>query len=265
MSEHQSEKKSFFEGVHPKTAFWLGIGGGAGVLITIGFFVLLGVLISQWTGGGRGSVVDKLRAADNPTIAKDLRDTFNEPQGLQEIRLAPVTKDDWIKGNRNAKITIVEYSDTECPFCKRHHPTMQRVIEEYKGDVSWVYRHFPLTSLHRKAQKEAEATECAGELGGNDGFWKYIDRLFEITPSNDGLDEQELPKIAEYVGLNRQKFEKCLESGKYSQKVQAQAQSAVEAGGQGTPYNIIVTDDQKIPVSGAVPFEQIKAIIDSLL
>ena len=166
---------------------------------------------------------------------------------------------------KNAEITIVEFSDAECPFCKRFHATMNQVIAEYGDKVKWGYKHAPLDSLHRKARKEAEAFECAGELGGNDGFWKYADRLLEITPSNDGLDPAQLPQIAEYVGLNRSKFEKCLASGKYAAKVQGHLAEATAAGLRGTPYSVLVSGDKTIPISGAQPFEQVKSIIDSVL
>jgi protein-disulfide isomerase len=85
--------------------------------------------------------------------------------------MAPITSADHIRGNPNAPVKIVEYSDMECPFCKRFHPTMQQTVDEYDGKVAWVYRHFPLDSIHSKARSEAIATECAGELGGNDMFW----------------------------------------------------------------------------------------------
>jgi len=101
----------------------------------------------------------------------------------------------------NAPVKIVEFSDTECPFCKRFHTTMQQVVKDSNGQVAWVYRHFPLDQLHSKARKEAEATECAAELGGNEKFWAYLNRLMEVTPANDGLDLAELPVIAAYVGL----------------------------------------------------------------
>src|SRR3989344_8885608 len=115
--------------------------------------------------------------------------TYAPDQSNSEtIEIVPVTEKDHILGNRNAELVIVEYSDTECPFCKVFHNTMKEVISAYGGEVAWVYRHFPIASLHSKASKEAEATECAAELGGNNMFWKYIDRLFEITVSNDSLD-----------------------------------------------------------------------------
>lgn len=99
-----------------------------------------------------------------------------------------VDDSDHLRGDPKASVKVVEFSDLECPFCKRFHLTMQQLMEGYSGKVAWVYRHFPLDSLHPKARKEAEASECAAELGGNDGFWAYIDKLFEITPSNNGLD-----------------------------------------------------------------------------
>lgn len=92
------------------------------------------------------------------------------------IVIPAVNKDtDWILGNKNAPISLVEYSDMECPFCQRFHGTMLQVMDAYKDKVNWVYRHFPLTSLHANAMNLAQAGECVGELGGNDKFWKFLD------------------------------------------------------------------------------------------
>lgn len=189
-------------------------------------------------------------------------------QGDPLENLKPVTDADHIRGNPDAPVKIVEFSDTECPFCKRFHETMKQVMDEYgkAGLVAWVYRHFPLESLHSKSQKEAEALECASELGGNNGFWAYTDRLYEVTPSNDGLDLAELPRIAEFVGLNRAKFETCLSSGKYEKKVQANYEDAVGAGGVGTPFSITVAvDGTKILISGAQPYNAVKDAIEQAL
>ncbi len=99
----------------------------------------------------------------------------------------------------------------------------------------------------------------------NDAFWAYIDRLFEITPTNNGLAASQLPEIADYVGLDVSKFQECLDSGKYANKIQQQIQQAQAAGGRGTPHSIIISGDQKIPIQGAQPIESVKALIDSLL
>lgn len=180
-------------------------------------------------------------------------------------QMMPVTLKDHIRGDINAPVKIVEYSDTECPFCKRFHPTMQQIMDEYgkDGKVAWVYRHFPLDQLHSKARKEAEATECAAELGGNDKFWAYLDRLMEVTPGNNKLDATELPKIAQYIGLDTVKFNECLTSGKYAKKIEEHVQNAQATGGRGTPWSIVVgKDGKKYPLSGAQPISAIKQLID---
>lgn len=182
--------------------------------------------------------------------------------------IAPITAEDHIRGNPEAPVKIVEYSDTECPFCKRFHPTMQQVMEEYGGDgnVAWVYRHFPLDQLHKKARKEAVALECAGDQGGDDAFWKYTDRLYEVTPSNDGLDPSELPKIAGEVGLNVTTFNTCLASGKFDAHIEADAKNATATGGNGTPWSVVIgKDGKKYPLSGAQPYESVKQLIDVAL
>lgn len=190
-----------------------------------------------------------------------------QPQAAQQQTgdlesMTPISSSDHIRGNPNAPVKVVEYSDTECPFCKRFHETMKQVVDS-NSDVAWVYRHFPLDQLHKKARKEAVATECANELGGNDAFWKYLDRLFAITPSNDGLDLAELPKIAQYVGLDVAKFNECLASTRYDQHVEGEVQNAVATGGNGTPWSIVVgKDGKKYPLSGAQPLSAVKQLID---
>lgn len=182
------------------------------------------------------------------------------------INIKPVSGNDHVWGNPKAPVKIIEFSDLECPFCKRFHPTLKKIVEDYKGEVVWIYRHFPLDSLHSKARKEAEATECANELGGNDKFWEYVDRLFEVTPSNNGLDPAELPKIAGYVGLNKTEFESCLSSGKYASHVAEDLKDAVNSGGTGTPYSIVIgKDGKKYSINGALPYEQVKLVVDQAL
>ena len=95
-----------------------------------------------------------------------------------DIVLPTISDTDHVLGKANAKVTIVEFSDFQCPFCSRHHPTMQRIISEYPDDVRWVYKHFPLESIHPRARPAAEASECVADLAGNDAFWQYADKLF---------------------------------------------------------------------------------------
>jgi protein-disulfide isomerase len=182
-------------------------------------------------------------------------------------KMAPVTADDHIRGSLDADVIIVEYSDTECPFCKVFHGTMNQIVSEYDGNqVAWVYRHFPLDQLHQKARHEAVALECAAEQGGNDAFWAYTDRLYEITTSNDGLDEAELPRIAAFAGLDVAAFTSCLSSTRHDARIQADVENAIASGGRGTPWSIIVAKDgTKMPVNGAVPVAQLQQMIEEAL
>ncbi|OGE83974.1 MAG: hypothetical protein A3B23_04050 [Candidatus Colwellbacteria bacterium RIFCSPLOWO2_01_FULL_48_10] len=191
-----------------------------------------------------------------------------EAKGPSPEDAQPVIKSDHIRGDLKAPVQIIEFSDTECPYCKVFHKTMNRIFAEYgeSGRVVWAYRHFPLTNIHPKAPKEAEATECAAELGGNVKFWEYLDRLFEVTPSNNGLDAVELPAISKYVGLDVALFNTCLASGKYKEKVNNMADEAISAGAEGTPYSIVISrDGDRYPISGALPYETVKQIIEKAL
>ena len=187
-------------------------------------------------------------------------------------KVKPVNGEDHILGSLDAPVKVIEFSDFECPFCKRFHLVMKRLMNEYvkSGKVAWVYRHFPLDSLHRKARKEAQAAECANELGGNEAFWTFTDTLFEVTPSNDRLDLAVLPRIAQDIGLDRAKFEACLEGdargGKYAAHIEADVQDATTSGGTGTPYSLVIAPNGKVfTINGAQPYRAVKAVIELAL
>lgn len=182
--------------------------------------------------------------------------------------LRPIDNSDHLRGQANAPIVILEYSDLECPFCKNFNQTMQQIMSEFgpTGQVAWVYRHFPLDQKHPKAREEAEATECVAELGGEEAFWKYHDRIFEITPSNNGLDLARLPELAAEVGVKIDNFNNCLASGRYADRVEADVKNALDSGGTGTPFNVLIDADGKPHyLGGAVPVEDLRALIKSLL
>jgi len=228
--------------------------------IIIGALIVSGAIVysNNLPASGGSSAGQKAAVTDDGNGGQ-------EPSSLAD-KVKPVTGDDHIRGSIDAPIKIIEFSDPECPFCKRFHGTMKQAVDEYGGKVAWVYRHFPLESLHSKAPREAQATECAAELGGNEKFWAYLDRIFEITPSNNGLDDAELPKIAGYVGLNTQAFLSCLNSGRHKGSVDEDLQDALSSGGQGTPYSILIgPDGKKTVINGAQPYSNVKAIIDSAL
>lgn len=182
-------------------------------------------------------------------------------------RVRAVSEDDHIKGSLDAAVTIVEYSDFECPFCKRFHDTMNQVVEKYgdSGEVAWVYRHFPLEQLHPvKARAAAVASECAAEQGGNDAFWAFTDGYFDVTLTNNRTDiETVIPQLAREIGLDEAAFEECRNSGRYDEKIQNDIENAVESGGRGTPWSVVIgADGTTYPLSGAQPISAVEQLID---
>ena len=198
----------------------------------------------------------------SPASAKVIAQNPAQPSNGGDTGPAPtadivVTTSDFLKGGKDAKVTIVEYSDFECPFCGRAFPTVEQVMETYGDDVRLVYRHFPLNSIHPQAQKAAEASECAADQGK---FWDYHDKLFA---NQDGVSAgvTQFKKWAVELGLNAAKFNSCLDSGEKAAAVQEDADSGSAAGVTGTPAFFI----NGVSVVGAQPFSTFKQVIDEQL
>lgn len=225
-------------------------------LIIAGAVVFAGLLIAAGVFFG-----------DQGQNPQDNTENNNQAASAQQINIADVSEEDYIRGNIDATLAIVEYSDPECPFCKRFHSTMQQVRENYSdNEVAWVYRHFPIQQLHSKAPQEAQAMECAGQISGQDAFWQFADILYEETPSNDGLDLDRLPDFAEQAGVDVTAFNECRSGDTHQDLVQAEYQDAVDAGAQGTPYSVIVTQrGDTFALPGAVPFQPMTQIIDTVI
>lgn len=164
--------------------------------------------------------------------------------------------DDAIKGNPDAKITIIEFSDYQCPYCAKAEATLKKIAENYSDKVRFVYRDFPL-DFHDNAQKAAEATECAKEQGR---FWEYHDLLF-AKQDKWSEDSKEFKKYAKDLGLNESQFAQCLDSGKYKEEVKKDLSDGEAVGVSGTPAFFI--NGRKLV--GAQPYEEFKNIIDDEL
>lgn len=185
----------------------------------------------------------------------------------KNVRRVSATRDH-IYGDPNAEISLLEYSDFECPYCKVFHPTAKQVVDAYPGKVNLVYRHYPLAFHNPGAQKEAEATECANELGGNEVFWKYMNAIYERTTSNGkGFPIEKLVPLAEEFGLNTEQFQACLDGGKYAKRVQEDLEEGSQSGISGTPGNILLnnkTGETRLKV-GALPLDAFKTDIEQML
>lgn len=217
----------------PRTSFVFGLVSGIAV---ISLFTSVGLLTRGAFAKPVGTTTGTVAIAEaRPTPAAAPAKT-KTPAG----KVPEVTDADHIRGNKNANVTFIEYSDFECPFCKRFEPTMQQMEAEYGDRVRIVYRHYPL-SFHANAQKEDEASECASELGGNDTFWQYHDAIFERTTSGGtGFALADLVPLAKELGLDESKFLDCLDTGKYVQHVKDDMAGGAAAGVTGTPGSILI-------------------------
>lgn len=239
-----STPKGFFDG-NPKMIFLFGLVCGIALMLIVG-----NGLPTLTSGENDGS--DVVRTFDTGDDAGDY--TGSATAGS----LAAVTGDEWIRGDlENASVVLVEYSDFECPFCERHHPTMQEVMDTYGDDVAWVYRHFPL-SFHPDAKPAANAAECIGHLAGNDAFWTFTDAAFA---RQDELGDDLYLEIAKSVGISESDFTECYENETYADAIQEDYKSGSQAGVTGTPATYV----NGTLVSGAVPFESFADLIDSEL
>jgi len=226
-----------------KPSFLFGLVAGIAILSVA---TLIFVSISN---NSNGEVAGEKIAQEDSGVENNNADN-NEPL-VYDIE---VTENDHIRGKFDAPTTVVEFSDFYCPYCSRFHETMKQVIETYPDKVRWVYKHFPLDSLHPNARQAAAASECANDQGK---FWEYADELYtqQATMNNDSY-----LKIAENLGLDTKAFASCLSSEKYAEKVNNDFILGTKNNVQGTPGSFI--NGQAIP--GAVPFEQMKSIIESL-
>jgi protein-disulfide isomerase len=173
------------------------------------------------------------------------------------------------KGKKDAKVTLIEFSDFQCPFCGRHvRDTVPQLDSEYikTGKVKYVFKDFPLESIHQNAFKAAEAAECAGDQGK---YWEMHDKLFA---NQTALTPDDLVKYAGELNLDKAKFEKCLSSGTYASKVRDSISEGQKAGVTGTPAFFLAINegnDSSVKTSkkivGAQPYANFKSAIDDLL
>jgi len=245
-----SDKKTFFDAWSSKTAFFLGAVSGVLALGTIGFIILL--IVTLGNNGTDG--LAKSGNNNNQLQAQNQGAGAVQPSaGVANLK--PVTKDDHIRGDSKAKVMLVEFSDLQCPFCSNVHQTLQKLVNDYQGQVAWVYRHFPIDQLHPYARKAAEASECASEQGK---FWEFADNIFA---NQSLLSDDYLKTAAGQIGLNMGKFNDCLTSGKYAGKVQGNQDEGASAGITGTPGTYV----NDFLIKGAKPYEEFKAAIDKFL
>ena len=227
-----------------KVTFFSGFFAGMAAVSVLGFIILLVIVFAQGTDDGT-----KAAAGEDKKAVVNEDNSVNQP-------VVAIKDNEAVRGNKDSKVEIIEYSDFECPFCLKHRATMDELYKNYKNKVKFVFRHFPL-SFHENAFKAAMATECAGEQGK---FWEMHDKAFDANEAkNMGVDTWKV--AAKKLGLNTTKFNACLDGDKYADKINNDIKEGSAAGVSGTPATFI--NDEM--VSGAYPYETLKEKIDAAL
>lgn len=187
--------------------------------------------------------------ADRLLGSAAIRILLRAPRTSVEFSTAPR------RGSPQAPVTIVEFSDYQCPFCKRAQPTLQLLAAKYGDRVAFAYKDYPLDDLHSEARVAAESTHCAAEQGK---FWEYHDALFAISPA---LGRDKLIETARQLGLNEGAFTTCVVSRKYTARVEQDSAQGRQLGIDGTPAFFI----NGVSLTGAVPLADFERIIDAEL
>lgn len=209
-------------------------------------------------------------------IARQKRTDQLTAQGIEVVQLSAtgetvllrkVDATDHVRGNKNAPIMLVEYSDFECPFCKMFHETLNKIMADYgtTGKVAWVYRHMPIKQIHPNASRIAEASECVTANGGD--FWKFADTIFASHEVGKFADISKLEDYAVSAGAERQAFRTCLANGLFKKKV---ADSVTEfttltEGRAGTPQTFVLVGKKTYSIEGAQSYDIVHKMISDLV
>lgn len=259
-SEEHTEEQQTVRIRHRRREEPTGSGMTIGLTLAV---ILLAVIAFQMSSlnGNINKLSDKLAGAETGSVKVEAQPTQQAqptaPSAPSVADMEALADDDAVKGDPNAPVTIVEWSDFECPFCARFYSqAYQDILDQYvaEGKVKVIFRDFPL-SFHPNAQKAAEAAECAGE---QDKFFEMHDLLFEKGVAGGVATYKQ---YAADLGLDQEAFDSCLDNGDMAAEVAADMSDGVAAGIKGTPGFII---DGEL-VSGAQPFANFKQVIDSKL
>lgn len=252
----------------PVRLYALSAAAAAGVVLFAAAFFALGFLThavaSDDDGGGTAATTSPDSSASGATPEGTPSAAQPTPQ---PVVAAASADDDPYWGPVDAPVTIIEFSDFQCPFCQRFFDqTLPQIKQQYEGQVKFVYRDFPISSIHAWAQKAGEAAECADDQGK---FWEYHDLIFEnqsalnTTLQTEGLNGvlDTFKSYAADLGLDSAEFNDCLDSGKHTSEVQKDLQDGQAAGVTGTPGFFI----NGVHVKGAQPFSVFQQVIDAAL
>lgn len=237
-------------------------------MLSNNFIIVLLVLVAFVGGFFAGSLWTEnqlLRSGVSaPTAAQPTAQVPGEQPAPPIEKLPEITDADHILGSKDAPVIIVEYSDMNCPFCRRFHPTMKQIVEEFGNDVAWVYRHFPFQG--QNSTDAAVLSECVADTRGNEAFWEFTNGVYTKADAQGSLSRAVIDEAALEIGLSASEITECIASEEYQAIVQEQSAGGSQTGVTGTPASILVTaDGPQEFINGALPFEQVKATVEQYL
>lgn len=183
-----------------------------------------------------------------------------------------IGENETVYGNTASKVFLVEYSDTECPYCSDFYSTIKQIMPEYKNKIGFVYRNFPLTNIHPHAQKESEALLCAEKLGGVNAYYGMMFAMFDYKVANNTtqLKSGVMDSLFAQVAVDVTEANNCLQSGEMATKVKASIQDGITSGVKGTPSSFVLLKTKKgyeiiDAMEGGRPYAYVKQVLDTAL
>jgi protein-disulfide isomerase len=242
--------------------------------------IILAVVLSQvttfaglfalyaWQGGQ--FFEEKVASAVDNMIAQREQKEIDAFANAQFARFTnavdKVPNDARVYGDLKARFTLAEFSDLECPYCKRLHPTMKEIVDRSNGAVNWQWRHLPLQFHNPAAHDEAKASECFAEQKGNKGFWVFIDQVFEQSAGNGG-GIKDLPELAKRLGGDKPSFIECMASERHKDRINEHMLMGEKIGATGTPATMVIDNltQEKEFVKGAQPASAFITIMKKMM
>lgn len=172
--------------------------------------------------------------------------------------VSSVTEEDFVRGDENAPITIIEYADFSCGYCAQYHPTLQKIVEGSEGQVRWVYRHLPIFNIDA-----AMASQCVGTLGGEESFWNFSDKLYA---NQDRLSSEFYLASALGLGVDEASYNTCIANPVLKKQIMDEFnRNKILLGFNATPYTVLIDKvGRKFSFAGALPYDNIQSLIDTL-
>ena len=244
--------QSFWQG-SAKSMFLMGLFLGLAIAAVAGLILVLSMVMS---GKAIAAGTNKPVVTAPVNTAPDNTNTNTPP--AKPVK--DVSATDHIRGNKNAKVTLIEYSDFECPFCKNFVATLDQALKDFPNDVRLVFRQYPL-SFHPNAEMDAEVSECVAKIGGEAAFWKFHDKIYADTAANgSSFTEDQLMAMVKGLGVNDAAVKKCTDAGDMKARVAADTASGNDSGVEGTPALFI---NGKQDGRGAIPYTLLKPVLQT--